>query len=127
MDWPEEGLGRQGSASWPVGPCLNHPHWLSTHFVLPHRDILFGGWTLTTSHPVTFCCDFVSGSWNCVRSPSAGPQVRLRGHHPEARSGINHGAAAAPTVLHAGVPLSSHVGAEQASSYSFSGDDYRLA
>ena len=29
-------------------------------------------------HPVTFCCDFVSGSRNCVRSPSAGRQVRLR-------------------------------------------------
>ena len=29
-------------------------------------------------HPVTFCCDFVSGNRNCVRSPSAGRQVRLR-------------------------------------------------
>ena len=28
-------------------------------------------------HPVTFCCDFVSGSRNCVRSPSAGRHLRL--------------------------------------------------
>ena len=29
-------------------------------------------------HPVTFCCDFVSGNRNCVRSPSTGRHVRLQ-------------------------------------------------
>eukprot|EP00964_Phaeocystis_antarctica_P053174 scaffold31183_cov51-Phaeocystis_antarctica.AAC.3 len=37
-----------------------------------------GGLLCLPPHPVTFCCDFVSGNRNCARSPSAGRQVRLR-------------------------------------------------
>eukprot|EP00964_Phaeocystis_antarctica_P062581 scaffold37506_cov35-Phaeocystis_antarctica.AAC.1 len=39
----------------------------------------------------------------------------------------SHSTAAAPTVMHTGLLLSSHVGADRSSSYSFSGDDHRLA
>eukprot|EP00964_Phaeocystis_antarctica_P096570 scaffold62854_cov79-Phaeocystis_antarctica.AAC.1 len=39
----------------------------------------------------------------------------------------SHSAAVAPTVMHTGLLLSSHVGADRSSSYSLSGDDHRLA